>query len=166
MSKPSPGLLRALPLCVPCGRIRCRSTRFAHSAHVTVVSLGWQEQHCSSSGDAPHNVGALAKQHLATRAFDARLKATQCDLVLEVIPQGSTQPTDVGHYSIAQQNSIDRPVDISLGPNLAHVHDATLDQRHPLTASSSGLGRLGYAEPRVALSWSIVGDPAGPSGVW
>ncbi len=119
-----------------------------------------------SSGDAPHRVGALANQHLATLAFDAGLEATQSDLVLQVIPQGPTQPTDVGHYSIAQENSIDRPIDISFGPNFAHVHDATLDQRHARTASSSGLGRVGYAEPRVALSWSMVGDPAGPAGVW
>jgi hypothetical protein len=46
----------------------------------------------------------------------------------------------VGHYSITQQNSIDRPVDISFGPNLAQVHDSRLDRRDLLTASASGPG--------------------------
>ena len=120
--------------CVDCLRIRCRSTRFAHPARVTVVSLGWQQQHCSPSGEPQHCARALTEQHLATLAFDARLKTTQRDLVVEMLPPRSTQPTDVGHYSIAVQNSIDRPVDISLGPNLAHIHEFRLDQRHLLTA--------------------------------
>ena len=124
--------------CVSCGRIRCRSTRFAHPARVTVVSLGRQQQHCSSPGEPPYRTGALAWQHVATLAFNARLKATQRDLLAEVMPTRSAQPSDVGHHSITEQNSIDRPVDISLGPNFAHVHGFRLDQRHLLTAKHPG----------------------------
>ena len=124
--------------CVSCGRIRCRSTRFAHPARVTVVSLGWQQQHSSSSGEVPHCARALAKQHVATVAFDARLKATQRDLLVELMPPRSAEPTDVGHYSIAEQNSIDRPVDISLGPNLAHVHEFRLDPAPRADSQASG----------------------------
>lgn len=79
---------------------------------------------------------------MATLAFDARLKATQRDFLVEVMSPRSTQPTDVGHYSIAKKNSIDGPVDISLGPNFAQVHDSRLDQRHLLTAYVPGPGRV------------------------
>ncbi len=59
------------------------------------------------------------------------------------MPPRSTQPTDVGHDSIAEQNSIDCPVDISFGPNFAQVHEFRLDQRRLLTAYVPGTGWVG-----------------------
>ncbi len=123
-------MLRLRQLCTGRRRVRCRSARLAHPVHITAVRFGRQQQHGSSSGKAPERIGALTQQHLAAQAFYASLETTEGDLVLEPMPSGSTQPTDVGHDSIAEQNAIDRPVDVAFSSDFAQMHDFRLDQ-HP-----------------------------------